>query len=73
MSPYSEHYFSTFTDVYSHHVLVYLQKTKDETLSKLQIYIPRVETVTGQRVNYFRSDGGGEYDQDLPERERHSS
>jgi hypothetical protein len=60
-----EHYFSTFTDVYSHHVSVYLQKTKDETLSKLQIHIPRVETVTGQHINYFRSDGGGEYDSDV--------
>jgi hypothetical protein len=60
-----EHYFSTFTDVYSHHVSVYLQKTKDETLSKLQIYIPRVETVTSQCVNYFRSDGRGEYDSDI--------
>jgi hypothetical protein len=60
-----EHYFSTFTDVYSHHVSVYLQKTKDEMLSKLQIYIPRVETVTSQCVNYFCSDGRGEYDSDV--------
>jgi hypothetical protein len=60
-----EYYFSTFTDVYSHHVSVYLQKKKDETLSKLQIYIPRVETVTSQRINYFRSDSGGEYDSDV--------
>jgi hypothetical protein len=59
------HYVSTFIDVYSHHVSVYLQKTKDETLSKLQIYIPRVETVTSQHVNYFHSDSGGEYDSDI--------
>jgi hypothetical protein len=60
-----EHYFLTFTDICSHYVLVYLQKTKDEMLSKLQIYIPRVETVTGQHVNYFRSDSRGEYDSDI--------
>jgi hypothetical protein len=30
-----ERYFSTFTDAKSHHVTVYLQKGKDETLSKL--------------------------------------
>jgi hypothetical protein len=57
-----ERYFSTFTDAKSHHVTVYLQKGKDETLSKLQVYVPRAETVTGEHLNFFRSDGGGEYE-----------
>jgi hypothetical protein len=57
-----EHYFSTFTDAKSHHVTVYLQKGKDETLSKLQVYVLCAETVTGEHLNFFRSDGGGEYE-----------
>ena len=44
-----EHYFSTFTDAKSHHVTMYLQKGKDETLSKLQAYVPHAETITGER------------------------
>jgi hypothetical protein len=59
------HYFSMFTDIYPHYVSVYLQKTKYETLSQLQIYIHRVETVTGQHINYFCSDSGGEYNSDI--------
>jgi hypothetical protein len=38
---------------------------KQKTLSKLQIYIPRVETVTGQHINYFHSDSRGEYNSDI--------
>jgi hypothetical protein len=57
-----EHYFSTFTDAKSHHVTVYLQKGKDETLSKLQVYVPHAETVTREHLNFFRSDGRGEYE-----------
>jgi transposase InsO family protein len=56
-----ERYFSTFTDAKSHHVSIYLQKTKDQTLSCFQIYAPRAEIVTGERINLFRSDRGGEY------------
>jgi hypothetical protein len=56
-----ERYFSTFTDAKSHHVTVYLQKGKDETLSKLQVYVPHAETVTGEHLNSSRSDGRGEY------------
>jgi hypothetical protein len=57
-----EHYFSTFTDAKSHHVTVYLQKGKDETLSKLQVYVLRAKMVTGEHLNFFRSDGRGEYE-----------
>jgi hypothetical protein len=56
-----EWFFSTLMDAKSHHVSIYLQKTKDQTLSCFQIYTPRAEIVTGERINLFRSDGGGEY------------
>jgi hypothetical protein len=56
-----ERYFPTFTDTKSHHVSVYLQKTKDQTFPCFQIYAPRAEIVTGERINLFQSDGGGEY------------
>jgi hypothetical protein len=48
-----ERYFSTFMDAKSHHVSVYLQKTKDQTLSCFQIYAPRAKIVTGERINLF--------------------
>jgi len=36
-------------------------KTKDEAEEKLMALIERAEVETGKLVNYFRSDGGGEY------------
>jgi hypothetical protein len=56
-----EQYFSTLRDAKSHHVSIYLQKTKDQTLSCFQIYAPRAEIITGEHINLFQSDGGGEY------------
>ena len=54
-------YFVTFIDAYSHHLVVKLVKTKDETFGLTKSYFERAETETGERPNYFRSDGGGEY------------
>ncbi|MDR7986887.1 DDE-type integrase/transposase/recombinase, partial [Escherichia coli] len=54
-------YFITFIDGHSHHLVVQLMKTKDETIRHTQTYIERAEAETGERVNLFRSDGGGEY------------
>ena len=54
-------YFVTYIDGYSHHVVVKLLKSKDEVYGQMKAYIERAETITGERVNLFRSDGGGEY------------
>jgi transposase InsO family protein len=54
-------YFVTFIDAYSHHLVVKLVKTKDETFELTKAYFERSSTETGERPNYFRSDGGGEY------------
>lgn len=54
-------YFVTFIDAHSHHLVVKLVKTKDETFQLTKAYFERAETQTGERPNYFRSDGGGEY------------
>jgi len=40
---------------------VKLLKSKDEACAALKALIERAEVETGERVNYFRSDGGGEY------------
>jgi transposase InsO family protein len=54
-------YFVTFIDAHSHHLVVKLIKTKDEVFSLTKSYFERSETITAQRPNYLRSDGGGEY------------
>jgi hypothetical protein len=54
-------YFLTFIDGNTHFVKVKLLHTKDETCTALKAFIERAEVETGERVNYFRSDGGGEY------------
>ena len=56
-----ERYFLTFIDGNTHHVKVKLLRTKDATCQALKAFIERAEVETGERVNYFRSDGGGEY------------
>jgi len=43
------------------YVKVKLLRTKDETCAALKAFIEHTEVETGERVNYFRSDGGGEY------------
>jgi hypothetical protein len=55
-------YFSTFTDSKSHHITIYLQKTKDETFDILKGYVARAKVITGEQVNFLCTNGGGEYD-----------
>jgi len=43
------------------YVKVKLLRSKDETCKALKALIERAEVETGERVNYFRSDGGGEF------------
>lgn len=56
-----EKYFLTFIDGNTHYVKVKLLRTKGETCAALKAFTERAEVETGERVNYFRSDGGGEY------------
>jgi len=51
----------TFIDSHSRYIKVELLKTKDEAEEKLMALIECAEVETGEQVNYFRSDGGGEY------------
>ena len=51
----------TFIDGYSHRLVVKLIKAKSEVPKLTKEYLERAETETGERANYFRSDGGGEY------------
>jgi len=57
----SHHYFMTFIDSHSRYIKVELLKTKDEAVEKLMALIEHAEVETGEWVNYFQSDGGGEY------------
>jgi transposase InsO family protein len=61
MARSSYRYFVTFIDAYSHHLVVKLVKTKDEVFGLTKSYFERAEVESGERPNYFRSDGGGEY------------
>ena len=54
-------YFVTYINRYSHHIVVKLLKSKDEVFGQMKAYIECAETITGERANLFRSDGGGEY------------
>ena len=54
-------YFMMFIDGYSHRLVVKLIKTKSEVPKLIKEYLERAKTETGERANYFRSDGGGEY------------
>ncbi|THH12698.1 hypothetical protein EUX98_g9791, partial [Antrodiella citrinella] len=46
----------------SHYNMVRLQKTKEETADETRYVIERAEMETGQKLNFLRTDGGGEYD-----------
>jgi transposase InsO family protein len=58
----SHRYFSTFTDGKSRYIFIYLQKTKDKTFANSKAYASRAETITKERINFLRTDGGGEYE-----------
>ncbi|THG98315.1 hypothetical protein EW026_g3858 [Hermanssonia centrifuga] len=53
-------YFITFIDGKSHYLAVYLLKTKDEALSHTKAFVSRAEVETEEKMNFLRSDGGGE-------------
>ncbi|KAJ3531725.1 hypothetical protein NM688_g7534 [Phlebia brevispora] len=53
--------FLTFIDGNSHLVKVELIRTKDEMFGHTKAFIERAEVETNKKVNFFRSDGGGEY------------
>ena len=55
------HYFITFTDGYLHRLVVKLIKFKSEVPQLTKEYLERAEVETSKRMNYFHSDGGGEY------------
>ncbi|GBE88792.1 Retrovirus-related Pol polyprotein from transposon TNT 1-94 [Sparassis crispa] len=56
------HYFITFIDGHTHHLVANLMKTKDEALSHFKAFVERAEVETGQHANILRTDGGGEYE-----------
>ena len=56
-----EYYFITFLDGHSHYLKVVLLKSKNKAEEQLKSLIECAEVETGCCVNFFRSDGGGEY------------
>ncbi|KAF5356898.1 hypothetical protein D9756_006429 [Leucocoprinus leucothites] len=56
-----EWYFMMFLDGHSHYLKVVLLKSKSEVEGHLKSVIKHAEVETGQWLNHFQSDGGGEY------------
>lgn len=56
-----ERYFLMFIDGNTHRVKVKLLRSRDEAGKALKAFIECAEVETGERVNYFRSDGRGEF------------
>ena len=56
-----EFYFFTFIDGNTHYVKAKLLKLKSKTCTVLKALVEHAEVETGERVNYFCSDSGGEY------------
>ena len=54
-------YFITFIDGYSHRLIIKLIKLKNEVPRLTREYLERAKAETGERTNYFHSDGGREY------------
>ena len=54
-------YFLTFIDGNAHHVKVKLLVTKSETCQTIIALIERAEVETRECINFFHSNGGGEY------------
>ena len=61
-TPHGHRYFVLHLDEASHQVLVNLMKVKSESAQHTKDFDARAEARTGQRGEYFRSDGGGEYE-----------
>jgi len=60
-TPRGEKYFLTFIDGNSHYLKVKLLWLKSNTFSAIKALIEQAEVETGKRINFFQSDGGGEY------------
>jgi hypothetical protein len=58
---FGEKYFVTFIDEYSHLVVTYLLKSKDEVLNKLITFTNMAETQSGKKIKFIQCDNGGEY------------
>lgn len=54
-------YFVTFVDDWSHFVMVFLMKSKDEVYDCFQQYAALVSAKFGRKISRFRCDNGGEY------------
>ena len=59
--PRREKYFLTFIDGKSHYTKVCLLQLKSNTYSAIKALIEQAKVETGKRVNFFQSNGGGEY------------
>ncbi|TFY53550.1 hypothetical protein EVJ58_g9393 [Rhodofomes roseus] len=53
--------FSTHIDAKAHYADLRLLKTKDDELVEFKAYKQHAENVTGKRLAFLRTDGGGEY------------
>ena len=60
-TPHREKYFLMFIDGNSHYLKVKLLWLKSNTFSAIKALIERAEVETGKCVNFFWSNGGGEY------------
>ena len=56
-----EKYFYSFTDAKTRYSTVYFGSTKNEALTNFETFKGFIETQTGKRVKWLRSDNGGEY------------
>ena len=54
-------YFLTFTDDLSRYGYIYLIKHKSETFEKFKEFQSEVENHHNNKINFLRSDHGGEY------------
>ena len=55
------HYFLTFTDDLSRYGYIYLMKHKSESFEKFKEFQSEVENHRNKKINFLRSDHGGEY------------
>jgi hypothetical protein len=65
-SPVASHsgneFYVTFIDDYSRYVWIYFLPHKSDVFITFKKWKAQVETQTGKKVKYLRSDNGGEYD-----------
>lgn len=54
-------YFVTFIDDYTHFLVIYLLKSKDEVFGKFEEFLNMAQTQFGTKLAHLRTDRGGEY------------